>query len=68
MNDTTTLTNEPLLTPAQAARILNVPVSTLSRWRNERRELPYVKVGRVVRYRRADLNIWVRKQTVMPLR
>lgn len=57
---------DTLLTPAQAAAVLNVPVSTLVRWRSERRELPYVKVGRVVRYRRADLDAWIADHVVMP--
>ncbi|PJM74397.1 DNA-binding protein [Bifidobacterium simiarum] len=56
-----------LLTPAQAARILGIPTSTLARWRSERRELPYVKVGRVVRYRRGDLDRWIDQRTVRPL-
>ncbi|KAA8825032.1 DNA-binding protein [Bifidobacterium myosotis] len=36
----------------QAAAVLAIPVTTLSRWRSKRRELPYVRVGRVIRYRR----------------
>ncbi|KAA8825213.1 helix-turn-helix domain-containing protein [Bifidobacterium myosotis] len=62
-NDTTP---EPLLTPAQAAAVLAIPVTTLSRWRSERRELPYVRVGRVIRYRRADLDHWIETHTVHP--
>lgn len=57
-----------LLTPAQAAGILNIPVSTLARWRSERRELPYVKVGKLIRYRRTDLDAWVGAHTVPPLK
>ena len=43
-------TGHSLLTPEQTAEQLNIPVSTLSRWRSERRELPYVTVGRLIRY------------------
>ncbi|WP_372445367.1 helix-turn-helix domain-containing protein [Bifidobacterium pluvialisilvae] len=57
---------ENLLTPSQVARILGVPVSTLSRWRSERRELPYVKIGRVVRYRPHDLAEWLETKVVSP--
>ncbi|MBT1166735.1 helix-turn-helix domain-containing protein [Bifidobacterium simiarum] len=48
-------------------RILGIPTSTLARWCSERRELPYVKVGRVIRYRRGDLDRWINRRTVQPL-
>ncbi|WP_094667618.1 helix-turn-helix domain-containing protein [Bifidobacterium myosotis] len=54
--------------PGQAAAILVIPVTTLSRWRNERRELSYVRVGRVIRYRRADLDHWIETHAVPPLK
>lgn len=57
---------ERLLTPARTAGILGIPVSTLARWRSERRELPYVKVGRVVRYRQEDLDRWIETRTIRP--
>lgn len=56
-----------LLTPGQAAEQLNIPVSTLSRWRSERRELPYVTVGRLIRYRQIDIDRWVDDNTVTPV-
>lgn len=55
-----------LLTPGQVAELLAVPASTLSRWRCERRELPYVTVGRVVRYRQRDVDAWIEENLVMP--
>lgn len=48
-----------LYTPKETARLLNVPVRTLERWRWERSNLPYVKVGRAVRYRVSDLDAWL---------
>lgn len=40
-----------LLTPQEVADILGVKSNTLATWRsNGRQDLPYVKVGRVVRY------------------
>lgn len=53
-----------LLTPGMVAEQLSIPVSTLSRWRTERRELPYVTVGRVVRYRQCDVDEWVERNLV----
>lgn len=49
-------TIEPLLTTEQVAEILNVAPHTLAVWRNEgRRDLPWVKFGRFVRYQQEDV-------------
>ena len=48
-----------------AAEILGVTPGTLSVWRCTRRyPLPYVKVGRAVRYRLADLEKFLSDRTV----
>ncbi|WP_152595052.1 helix-turn-helix domain-containing protein [Bifidobacterium pullorum] len=52
--------------PNRAATRLGIPVSTLARWRSERRELPYVTVGRLIRYRQSDLDRWIEDNTVYP--
>jgi len=44
-----------LLTPAEAAEILVIPVSTLNAWRAQKIEHPYVHIGRLVRYRPEDV-------------
>lgn len=45
-----------LLTPQEVANRLGVSTTTLSTWRcTKRYPLPYVKVGRLVRYRQADI-------------
>lgn len=45
-----------LLTPAQVAELLGVTEHTLAVWRCEQRyELPYMKCGRLVRYRADDV-------------
>jgi excisionase family DNA binding protein len=54
--------DEPLLSPSQAAQLLNVPVRTLDGWRNRRIGPDYLKVGRHVRYRRTDLATWLDAQ------
>jgi excisionase family DNA binding protein len=52
-----------LLTPAQAAKYLEVAEDTLSVWRCVGRyNLPYVKVGTRVRYRKEDLDAWITKR------
>jgi excisionase family DNA binding protein len=48
--------NDELFTPDEVAELLGVTPHTLAVWRCEKRyNLPYVKVGRLVRYRRNDL-------------
>ena len=46
-----------------ASEVLGVKVSTLTNWRTTGRyNLPYIKVGRLVRYRVADLAAWLAKR------
>jgi excisionase family DNA binding protein len=50
----------PLLDEQQAAQHLNVSPGTLSVWRSTGRYgLPFVKIGRSVRYRLSDLDTWI---------
>lgn len=52
-----------LLTPDQVAAALGLSHRTLAAWRSSRRNpLPYVKVGRLVRYRLQDVNDWLQSQ------
>ena len=45
-----------ILTPQQAADILGVKTSTLEKWRvTKRYNLPYLKIGKNVRYRAQDV-------------
>ena len=53
-----------LLDEKQAATVLNVKPGTLSVWRSTGRySIPFVKVGRSVRYRLDDLNAWLESRT-----
>ena len=52
-----------LLTPRDVADLLGVTIQTLAVWRCEGRyALPYVKAGRLVRYRRADVDAFIAAQ------
>ncbi len=54
-----------LLNEQQAADFLGVSPGTLSVWRSTKRyPLPYLKVGRLVKYRRSDLEQWLASRTV----
>ena len=49
-----------LLDEKQAAELLQVKPGTLAVWRSTGRyAIPFVKVGRSVRYRLSDLNSWL---------
>ena len=50
-----------LLDEKAAAKVLNTAPGTLSVWRSTGRYgLPFIKVGRNVRYRRGDLHNWLK--------
>ena len=66
---TTLLPTSGLMTRPQAAEYLGVAHQTLSLWAcTGRHDLPFIKIGRNVRYRRSDLDAWLdarrRTQTV----
>lgn len=54
---------KPLLTPSAVAELLNVTVSTLAIWRCKGSStLPFVKIGRCVRYRAQDVESYINSQ------
>jgi len=59
------VTSSELLNRAEAATYLDVKPQTLACWATTRRYgLRYVKVGRNVRYRKADLDRFLESRTV----
>jgi hypothetical protein len=53
-----------LLDEGSAAAIIDVTPGTLAVWRSTGRyNLPFIKCGRKVRYRRADLDAWLNSRT-----
>ena len=58
----------PLLTPQQTAEKLGVTTHTLAVWRCEKRyRLPYVKSGRLVRYRESDVDAFIESRLNDPI-
>jgi excisionase family DNA binding protein len=54
-----------LITRKQLAGVLGVAERTLSNWATDGRyELPYVKIGSKVMYRRSDVERWLEKRTI----
>jgi hypothetical protein len=72
MHATTVHTSTPgfddpneLLTNHVAAKIIGVTAHTLDVWRiTNRYGLPYIRVGRKIRYRRSDLVAWLESRRV----
>jgi excisionase family DNA binding protein len=59
------MANPDLLTREEAAAYLGIRAQTLAVWASAQRyALPYVKVGRLVRYRRRDLDAFLEARTV----
>jgi excisionase family DNA binding protein len=52
---------ERLMTPEETALYLGYKVGTVYNKAN-RDELPYVKLGHALRFRRSELDAWVKKQ------
>jgi excisionase family DNA binding protein len=58
----TSTPSDQLLSGQEAAKFLGITYHTLAVWKcNKRYALPYVKVGRLVKYRRADLEAFIEK-------
>ena len=56
---------DPLLTPPQASAYLGVSENTLSVWRCVGRySIPYIKTGRLVKYRKSALDAFLDRRTV----
>ncbi len=54
-----------LLSRREAAAYLGITERTLAVWACVKRyNLPYVKIGRLVKYRRSDLDTFIEKRTI----
>jgi excisionase family DNA binding protein len=59
------LIRSDLLNTEQAAAYLGVTSRTLEVWRcTKRQAIPYIKVGRLVKYRKTELDQWLAQQTI----
>ncbi len=47
------------LTAEEVANMTGLSVETLAQWRSQRRAIPYLKIGRVVRYDPADVQAYL---------
>ena len=57
--------NPELLSTSEAAEYLGARPHSLEIWRSSQRyRIPYIRVGRLIKYRRADLDDWLATRTV----
>lgn len=55
---------KPIDTPAAVAEYMGVPVQTLAQWRYLKKGPTFIKTGRLIRYRRKDVDAWLEANTV----
>ncbi len=53
--------SERLLTPNEVADRLTVAEHTLALWRADRRHLPFIKIGRMVRYSEDEVEAFIER-------
>ncbi|WP_433725745.1 helix-turn-helix transcriptional regulator [Actinoplanes sp. CA-051413] len=58
--------NDRLLTPVEVAEVLGIPKSTLYAWRNRNVGPRAVRVGRHLRWRRLDVDMWIETRADPP--
>lgn len=59
-----TLIDDPLLDTVQAAAVIDTKPETLEVWRSTKRyNIPFIKIGRKVRYRKSALLYWLESRT-----
>ncbi len=47
------------LTTEDVAELMGLSVETLAQWRSQRRGIPYLKIGRAVRYDPTDVQVYL---------
>jgi len=51
--------NSRKLLPEEVAEITGLSAETLAQWRSQKRGIPYLKIGRAVRYDPADVQAYL---------
>jgi excisionase family DNA binding protein len=54
--------HDKLLTAAELAEYLSLPVATIYAWRHRRKGPPGFRAGRHLRYRLSDIDEWINDQ------
>lgn len=59
--------SKAFFTKCELAEYLGVSIFTIDSWVAERREIPFVKMGSRVMFRRKDVEEWIERNRQMPL-
>ena len=54
-----------LLSPQELSGVLNISIETVYAWTSQKR-IPYIKMGRLVRFNADEVNKWRERQKVAP--
>ena len=54
--------NEPIMTASEVSALVRVHLRTLRRWAHEGIFPRPIRIGRTVRWRRTDIDDWIREQ------
>ncbi len=49
---------EPL-TAEEVSKLTGLSIGTLAQWRSQKRNIPYLKIGRLVRYSQRDVQVYL---------
>ena len=55
---------EKLYSIQEISEYLGIGMQTLNIWRSQKRNLDFVKVGHLIRYRESDVRLFLERQTV----
>lgn len=64
MTNTQSAVTDHLLVDAEVANLIGVKVATLPFWRSRKFGPPHLKIGKLVRYRREDVDRWLASRLV----
>ena len=64
MQQATSITG--VMTEPETAEHIGISLSGLRKWRNDGRGPAYVRLGRLIRYRRTDIEEWLEKRMISP--
>lgn len=55
---------DKLLTPEELANLIGIPTATLAQWRYRKCGIPYLRIGRLVRYSEADVESFLQRSKI----
>jgi predicted DNA-binding transcriptional regulator AlpA len=59
-------TQKKTLSPRDVEQEFGFAIRTLEKWRGESKGPPWIQTGRLVRYRRTDIEAWLDANTIRP--